>query len=64
MLQPGKPPACQELGNHSAVADNLVMVSKMLLKEGTHGCSLMLDPAIMDHLKNIKQTPHGMLHLV
>jgi hypothetical protein len=49
--------------NHSAVTDNPAMVTKMPVKEVSRGCSLMLDPAIMDCLKNIKQTPHGTLCL-
>jgi hypothetical protein len=55
--------APREHGNHSTIANNPAMVTKTLLKEVKRGCSLMLDPDIMDFLENCKQTPHGVLHL-
>ena len=39
------------------------MVAKTLLKDVARGCTLMLDPAIMDFLENVKQTPHGIVNL-
>ena len=55
--------AYKEYGNHSTINDNQAMVTKTLLKEVKRGCSLMLDPDIMDFLENTKQTPHGILYL-
>jgi hypothetical protein len=43
--------------------ENTAMVAKTLLKDVARGCTLMLDPDIMDFLENVKQTPHGIVNL-
>jgi hypothetical protein len=55
--------AYRQYGNHTSIEDNTAMVDKTLLKEVARGCALMIDPALMDYLENIKQTPHGILYL-
>jgi hypothetical protein len=55
--------AFREYGNHKTIDDNKAMVDKTLLKEVSRGCSLTLDPALIDFLENTKQTPHGILYL-
>lgn len=55
--------AFRKHGNHKTIDNNRAMiVHKTLLKEVSRGCSLMLDPDIVDFLENTKQTPHGILH--
>ena len=55
--------AYRDYGNHSSFTENTAMAAKMLLKDVSRGCTLMLDLAIMDFLENVKQTPHGIVNL-
>jgi hypothetical protein len=50
-------------GNHSSFMENTALLAKTLLKDVARGCTLMLDPDIMDFLENVKQTPHGIVNL-
>jgi hypothetical protein len=50
-------------GNHSSFTENKAMVAKTLLKDVARGCTLMLDPDIMDFLANVKQSSHGIVNL-
>jgi hypothetical protein len=55
--------AYQVYGNYSSFKENTAMVARTLLKDVARGCTLMLDPDIMDFLENVKQTPHGIVNL-
>ncbi len=54
--------AYRDYGNHSSLDENLALVEKTLLKDVKRGCSLMLDPLLLDFLENTKTTPHGIVH--
>lgn len=55
--------AFRDYGNHSSFDDNPAMVDKTLLKDVSRGNTLMIDPALLDFIENIKITPHGIVHL-
>jgi hypothetical protein len=55
--------AYRDYGNHSSLEENPALVEKTLLKDVKRGCSLMLDPLLLDFLENTKTTPHGIVNI-
>jgi hypothetical protein len=50
-------------GNHASFAENPEILTKTLVKEVSRGFALTLNPAVMDFLENVRQTPQGILYI-
>jgi hypothetical protein len=55
--------AYRDYGNHACFNDTTGLVEKTLLKDVKRGCTLMLDPILLDFLENTKTTPHGIVNV-
>jgi hypothetical protein len=56
--------AYRDYGNHKSFDDTTgIVTTKTLLKDAKRGCTLMLDPLVLDFLENTKTTPHGIVDI-